>query len=75
MNNKRFKFGRRKSDLVLPFTLFVIALAATLWAQRTHMEMQEVQQQNRVLQTQVNLLERSLKRAEKAKGPLPQRRR
>jgi len=73
MNNQRFKFGRRKSDLILPFTLFVIALAATLWAQRTHMAMQEVQQQNQVLQTQVHLLERLLKQIEKPKDPLPQR--
>ena len=64
--NKRLKFGRRKSDWILPVTLFLIALAAGLWGQRSYVEKREAEEQRQDLTTQVQLYERLLKQKEKA---------
>ena len=64
--NKRFKIGRRKADWLLPITLFIIALAAVLWAQHNYTKRQEAEQQKEQMRTQVQLYERLLKQKEKS---------
>jgi hypothetical protein len=68
---RRVSAGRRKSDLWLPITLLIIAIAATFWGRMGQLRNRELESRNKILAQQINLLQRSLDAAEKRIAETP----
>ena len=63
--NKRLKFGRRKSDWLIPLSFLAVGVIAAFWASYNRTRKSDLERQKEALEVQVKLLERVVEHYEK----------
>lgn len=63
--NKRIKFGRRKSDWIIPLGFLTVGVIAAFWASYNRTKKTDIERQKEALEVQVKLLERVVDHYEK----------
>lgn len=63
--NKRMRFGRRKSDWLVPLGFLTVGIIAAFWASYNRTRKADIERQKEALEVQVKLLERVVEHYEK----------